>query len=74
LIITAATRGLYLRYAVMCSFIISPVILCTGIMYFFAENWYKNNRRHQELQKEKADHRTGFPAIAGEPTFFVQYH
>lgn len=30
-----------------------PSYFVYGMMYFFAENWYKNSRRHQELQREK---------------------
>lgn len=31
-----------------------PGYFTYGIIYFFVTNWYKNNQRQQELQKEKA--------------------
>lgn len=31
-----------------------PVYLIYGLMYFFAESWYQNRQRQQELQKEQA--------------------
>ncbi|MBD1365306.1 histidine kinase [Mucilaginibacter sp. ZT4R22] len=40
-----------------------------GMAYFFAENWYKNNRRHQELQKEKLSTELAFLRSQVNPHF-----
>ncbi|OOQ58839.1 sensor histidine kinase [Mucilaginibacter pedocola] len=41
------------RYISNIVFYYFPGYFMYGMAYFFAENWYCNSRRHQELQKEK---------------------
>jgi len=57
------------RYVSNVFFYYFPSYFMYGIMYFFAENWYKNNRRHQELQKEKLSTELAFLRSQVNPHF-----
>lgn len=46
-----------------------PSYFVYGLMYFFAENWYKNNRRNQELQQEKLNTELAFLRSQINPHF-----
>lgn len=46
-----------------------PGYFIYGFIFFFVENWYKNNRRHQELQKEKLTTELAFLRSQVNPHF-----
>ncbi|MFA6248251.1 MAG: histidine kinase [Mucilaginibacter sp.] len=46
-----------------------PGYFIYGLIFFFVENWYKNSRRHQELQKEKLTTELAFLRSQVNPHF-----
>jgi two-component system LytT family sensor kinase len=48
-----------------------PSYFTYGLMYFFAENWYKSSQRQQELQQEKLKTELAFLRSQVNPHFFV---